>query len=179
MTYFKSTIKKRKSSSLLKWGIYAALLVVGLFIFIPKLLIYKASKIINTEIPEGKSSADSVPSKTIFAAYNFLQVAKFFPLGEDKAIEGQKEIMDFYFPLFKEDYNKLKFASVDNAISELRKQNPDENSDTIRKRALESEWRKYPDTEALEQFRANWDIYHKNFAHSLPEYPRFIDAQHL
>lgn len=179
MAYFNTTTKKRKSSGMLKWGIYAAILIVALFVFIPKYLIYKAKQIIITEIPEGKSSADSVPSKNIFAAYNFLQVAKFFPLGEQQAIEGQKGIMDFYFPLFKEDYNRLKFACVDNAISELKKQNPSANADSISKSVLEYEWRNYPDQQALEEFRAKWDIYHKNFAHSLPEYPRFIDPEHL
>jgi len=179
MAYFTNTSKKRKKPSILKWAIYALILLVGIFILIPRFLTYKAGKILEKEIPESKKTADTLPSKDIFVAYNYLQVAKFFPTAEKKAVEGHKMILDFYFPLFKEDYNKLKFACVDNAISELRKQDPTANKDSINTKALTTEWRKYPDQEALENFRSRWDIYHKNFARSLPEYPRFIDPKHL
>lgn len=179
MTYFKSSAKNQKKPSIIKWVIYAALFLTALFIFIPRFLIHKAHTILDQEIPENSKTADTLPSKQIFTAYNFLQVARFFPMSEAKAVEGQKLILDYYFPLFKEDYNKLKFACVDNAISELRKANPDMEIDSIRTMALQTGWRKYPDAQALEEFRAKWDKYHKNYSHELPEYPRFIDPQHL
>ncbi|MCQ2252038.1 MAG: hypothetical protein MJZ61_01170 [Bacteroidales bacterium] len=178
MVYFKSNVKKRKSSSMLKWAIYAIVLVAALFIFIPRFLIYKANTLLETAIPKGKNTADSLPCKEAYMAYNYLQVAKFFPTGEGSAKEGQKLILDYYFPLFKEDYNKLKFACVENAIKELKKQ-PEIDPDSINIKALESEWIKYPDNEALEEFRAKWDTYHKFYSRSLPEYYRFIDPNHL
>lgn len=179
MSYFIQNTKKRKKSSMLKWAIYAAVLLLMIFVFIPRFLIYKAGNILDKEIPEGKQVADSFPPRDVFVAYNFLQVAKFFPLGEDKANEGQKQILDFYFPLFKDDYNKLKFACVDNAISEIKKQNPGISADSASMMALGGGWREHPDPQALSEFRSHWDTYHKNYAHSLPEYPRFIDAGHL
>ncbi|MBO7462385.1 MAG: hypothetical protein J6T96_07290 [Bacteroidales bacterium] len=179
MVYFKSNVKKRKSPSMLKWAIYAIVLIAALFFFIPKMLVNRAFDIIDKEIPEGKTTADSVPKKTIFTAYNLLQVAKFFPTSEKRALEGQKMILDFYFPLFKADYDKLKFACVDNAISFLKAEGKTP-ADSINIKALQTEWRRHPDEEALEDFRSKWETYHKFFAHSLlPEYPRFIDAQHL
>ena len=79
----------------------------------------------------------------------------------------------------KADYDKLKFASVDNAISFLKAEGKTP-ADSINIKALQTEWRRHPDEEALKDFRSKWDTYHKYFAHSLlPEYPRFIDAQHL
>ncbi len=179
MSYFNYTTQKRKKPSIIKWAIYAVVLLGAIFLFIPRFLIYKASQILEKEIPASKQTADSLPSKSVFVAYNYLKVAKFFPLGEDSANEGHQRILNYYFPLFKEDYNKLKFACVDNAINELRKQDPSANADSINIKALSTEWRKYPDNEALEEFRQNWDTYHKNFAHSLKDYPRFIDPKHL
>ncbi|MCR5455956.1 MAG: hypothetical protein K6F33_13285 [Bacteroidales bacterium] len=178
MVYFKSNVKKRKSPSMLKWAIYAVVLIAALFFFIPKMLVHRAYNIINEEIPATQTTADSLPKSVIFTAHNLLQVAKFFPTGESKAIEGQKRILDFYFPLFKADYDKLKFACVDNAISSLTSQGTTP-ADSITIKALQTEWRKHPDEAALEDFRAKWDTYHKYYAHSLPEYPRFIDAQHM
>ncbi|MBO4772481.1 MAG: hypothetical protein J5595_08070 [Bacteroidales bacterium] len=178
MVYFNSNVKKRKSQSMLKWAIYAVVLIATLFFVIPRMLVSRAYNIINEEIPATKATADSVPKNTIFTAYNLLQVAKFFPTGENKALEGQKRIMDFYFPLFKADYDKLKFACVDNAISYLKSEGKTP-ADSINIKALQTEWRRHPDEAALEDFRSKWETYHKYFAHSLPEYPRFIDAQHL
>ncbi len=179
MTYFNTTANKRKKPSIVRWVLYAAIFLGVLFIFIPQYLLHKASGILDREIPDKTKTADSLPSKSVLVAYNYLDVARFFPMSKTKAMEGQKLILDYYFPLFKQDYNKLKFACVDNAISELRKAEPETCIDSIRTRALQTEWRKHPDQEALEDFRAKWDIYHKNFAHSLPEYPRFIDSKHL
>ncbi len=178
MVYFKSNVKKRKSPSILKWAIYAVVLIAALFFLIPKMLVHRAFNIINEEIPASKTTADSLPKSVVFTAYNLLQVAKFFPSGESQALEGQKKILDFYFPLFKADYDKLKFACVDNAISHLKSEGKTP-ADSVNIKALQTEWRKYPDEAALEDFRSKWDTYHKYFAHSLPEYPRFIDAQHL
>ncbi len=178
MVYFKSNVKRRKSPSMLKWAIYAVVLIAALFIMIPKLLIHKANGIIQKEIPEGKPSADSLPKGEIFTAYNLLKVAGFFPIGEDKAKEGQQLILNYYFPLFKADYDRLKFACVDNAISYLKAEGKTP-ADSINIKALETEWRRHPDEDALEDFRSKWDTYHKYFAKSLPEYPRFIDAQHI
>lgn len=178
MVYFTSNIKKRKSPSMLKWAIYAIVLIAALFFFIPKMLVHRAFNIINEEIPENATTADTLPKNVIFTAYNMLQVAKFFPTGENSAKEGQKKILDFYFPLFKADYNKLKFACVDNAISFLKSEG-NTPADSINIKALETEWRKHPDEAALQEFRSKWDTYHKYYAHSLPDYPRFIDAQHL
>lgn len=178
MVYFKSNVKKRKSSSLLKWAIYAVVLIAALFFFIPRMLVSRAYNIINEEIPADKPTADSVPKSRIFTAFNLLQVAKHFQTGEKKSLEGQKMILDFYFPLFKADYDKLKFACVDNAISFLKAEGKTP-ADSINIKALQTEWRRHPDEEALEDFRSKWETYHKYFAHSLPEYPRFIDAQHF
>lgn len=178
MVYFKSNVKKRKSPSILKYAIYAVMLIAALMFFIPRMLINRAFNIINEEIPEGKATADSVPKSRIFTAYNFLQVAKHFPAGEKRSLEGQKMILDFYFPLFKADYDRLKFASVDNAISYLKSEGKTP-ADSINIKALQTEWRRHPDQAALEDFRSKWETYHKYFAHSLPEYPRFIDAQHF
>ena len=178
MVYFTSNVKKRKKPSIIKWAIYAVVLLAVLFVFIPKMLVYKAWTILEKEIPEGKQSADSIPGSNVFKAYNYLQVAKFFPLGETKAIEGQKMILDFYFPLFKEDYNKLKFACVDNTIEYLKSDGVTP-VDSVNIKALTTEWRLHPDNAALEDFRAKWGIYHKYFAHSLPDYPRFVDSKHL
>ena len=107
MVYFKNNVKKRKSQSMLKWAIYAVVLIAALFFFVPRMLINRAFNIINEEIPENKTTADSVPKNRIFTAYNFLQVAKHFPTGEKRALEGQKMILDFYFPLFKADYDRV------------------------------------------------------------------------
>ncbi len=178
MVYFKSNIKKRKSPSMLKWAIYAVVLIAALFFFIPRMLVHRANKIISEEIPADKATADSTPKNTVFTAYNLLQVAKFFPGNGSRALEGQKRIMDYYLPLFKEDYNRLKFACVDNAISYLKAEGKTP-ADSINIKALQTEWRRHPDEAALEDFRSKWEIYHKYFAHSLPEYPRFIDPQHL
>ena len=179
MVYFKSNVKKRKSSSMLKWAIYAVVLIAALFFFIPRMLVHRAFKIINEQIPASQATADTLPKNTIFTAYNLLQVAKFFPTGEARAKEGQQRIFEFYFPLFKEDYNRLKFACVDNAITYLKSEGKTP-ADSINIKALQTEWRKHPDEEVLEDFRSKWELYHKYFAHSLlPEYPRFIDAQHL
>jgi hypothetical protein len=174
MVYFKSNVKKRKSPSMLKWAIYAVVLIAALFFFIPKMLVNRAYNIINEEIPATKTTADSVPKSTVFTAYNLLQVAKFFPTGEKNALEGQKRILDFYFPLFKADYDKLKFACVDNAISFLKSEGKTP-ADSINIKALSTEWHKHPDSVALADFQSKWELYHKYFASSLPEYPRFID----
>lgn len=178
MIYIKNNIKKRKKPSIIKWLIYAAVLLAALFIFIPRYLIHKACNIIEEEIPDSTATVNNPPSKKMMTAYNYLQVAKFFPLGEKEGIKDQKFIMDYYFPLFKTDYNKLKFACVDNAISKL-KENDTIPADSINIIALKSAWRNYPDSTALEEFREKWDSYHKKFAKSIPEYPRFIDAKHL
>ena len=178
MVYFKNNVKKRKSSSMLKWAIYAVVLIAALFFMIPKMLINRAYNIIKEEIPENKTTADTLPKNVIFTAYNLLQVAKFFPSSEDRAKDGQQLILDYYFPLFKEDYNKLKFACVDNAISFLKSEGKTP-ADSINIKALQTEWRKHPDEAALEDFRSKWETYHKYYAHSLADYPRFIDAQHL
>ena len=164
--------RKRKKPSILKWAVYAAVLVGLLFWCIPKYLIYKAGKILDEEIPEGISASECPPSKKVMTAYNYLQVAKFFPSGEDDGLKGQKLILDYYYPLFKSDYEKMKFLCVDNAITVLS------GSDTVAKdsagvMALRDGWKKYPDKAAVEDFKEKWSVYHKNFSKTLKDYYRF------
>ena len=174
MSYFNSNVKKRKSPSMLKWTIYAVVLVAALAFIIPRMLMNKGFKIIDEEIPADKATADSCPKSSLFTAYNLLDMAKLFPFCEKRTTEGQKIIFNFYLPLFKEDYNRLKFACVDNAISYLKAEGKTP-ADSINIKALETEWHRHPDSAALADFRSKWELYHKYFAHSLPEYPRFID----
>ena len=136
----------------------------------------KSTKIIETTLKG--DTADTLPSSEIFVANNYLLTARYFPGFDAKGATGQKMIMDYYFPLFKKDYDQLKFACVDNAISQLTSQGVDKDSARIQ--ALESSWRQYPDTAALRIFRSRWDTYHKNFIKSLPDgYYRFVDADHI
>ena len=167
--------QKHQKKSGARLFIYGLILIGIVAIFTPKLLISKASKIIGNNLKG--ATADTLPSSEIFVANNYLLTARYFPGFDTKGAEGQKMILDYYFPLFKADYDRLKFACVDNAISELSKQGG--NMDSIRTAALESEWKKYPDTAALADFRAKWDIYHKAFIKSLPDYYRFVDSQHI
>ena len=155
--------------------IYGLILIGIVAIFIPKLLIMKAYKIIEANLTG--TTADTLPKSEVYVANNYLLTARYFPGFDQKGADGQKVILDYYFPLFKADYDRMKFACVDNAISELSKQGGD--MDSIRTAALESEWKKYPDTAALADFRKKWDIYHKSFIKSLPDYYRFVDAQHI
>ena len=172
-TNLRFTPKSRKLG--IKWLIYAIILIGILCYFTPKLLISKASKILDKNIIGDR--ADSLPKSEVFVANNYLHTARYFPGFDTKGAEGQKLILDYYFPLFKADYDKLKFACVDNAITQLTKQGVDKDSARIQ--ALESAWKKYPDTTALNQFRKNWDTYHKSFIKSLPDYYRFVDAAHI
>lgn len=173
MSFAKSTKHVKRSG--VKWFVYCLIFVGIICVFTPKLLISKASKIIDANIKG--DTADSLPKKEIFVANNYLHTARYFPGFDEKGAQGQKMILDYYFPLFKADYDRLKFACVDNAITELTKQGG--NKDSIRTAALESEWKKYPDTVALADFRSKWDVYHKAFAKSLPDYHRFMDAKHI
>ncbi|MBP5369598.1 MAG: hypothetical protein J6Z01_14215 [Bacteroidales bacterium] len=173
LSFSRNTKHQKKSGARL--FIYGLILFGIIAIFIPKLLISKAYKIIEANITG--TTADSLPKNEIFTANNYLLTARYFPGFDQKGADGQKVILDYYFPLFKADYDRLKFACVDNAISELSKQGGDK--DSIRSIALESEWKKYPDSAALADFRSKWDIYHKVFIKSLPDYYRFIDAQHI
>ena len=173
ISFSRKTKHQKKSGARL--FIYGVILIGIIAIFIPKFLINKAYKIIGANITG--ATADTLPKSEIFTANNYLLTARYFPGFDQKGAEGQKVILDYYFPLFKADYDKLKFACVDNAISELSKQGGDK--DSIRSIALESELKKYPDSAALADFRSKWDIYHKVFIKSLPDYYRFIDAQHI
>ena len=174
MVYFTNNAKKRNSPSKLKWTIYAVVLAAVLAFFIPKMLVNKGFKIIEEEIPADKATADSCPKSSLFNAYNMLEMAKLFPGFSKSTAEGQKRIFDYHLPLFKEDYNKLKFACVDNAISFLKTEGTTP-ADSINIKALSTEWHKHPDSVALADFQSKWELYHKYFASSLPEYPRFID----
>ena len=175
MSLFPKTTKHDKKSGA-RWFIYGLILIGIVGIFTPKLLISKASKIIESTLKG--STADTLPTSEIFVANNYLLTARYFPGFDAKGAAGQKMIMDYYFPLFKKDYDQLKFACVDNAISHLTSEGVDKDSARIQ--ALESLWRQYPDTAALSTFRSRWDIYHKNFIKSLPDgYYRFVDADHI
>ncbi|MBQ3690572.1 MAG: hypothetical protein II937_12030 [Bacteroidales bacterium] len=171
MTYYKSNIR-RKKPSILKWVIYAAVLVGVLFLFIPKYLIHKASNAIKEEITDTTQLAQKPPTKKIMSAYNYYQVAKFFPLGEEEGIKGQKYILDYYYPLFKKDYDKMKIACIDNAISELNRKN-NIPKDSVNIKAIESEWKNYPEPQAVNDFLDNWEFYHKKYQKELEGYYRF------
>ncbi|MBQ3657832.1 MAG: hypothetical protein II956_13500 [Bacteroidales bacterium] len=171
MVYFKHNIK-RKKSSILKYALYAAVLVALLFFFIPKYLVYKAGTIFSKEIPEGVTISEIPPSKQMMTAYNYLQVAKFFPAGEEDGLKGQKFILDYYYPLFKKDYETMKFLCVDNAITFL-KGIDSVNKDSVNVMALKNYWKKQPDNQAVKEFKAKWEIYHKNFSKELKDYYRF------
>ena len=174
MALFPHGTKHEKKSGV-KWFIYCLVFIAILCIFTPKLLISKASKILEDNIKG--NTADTLPKLEIFVANNYLLTARYFPGFDQKAADGQKMILDYYFPLFKSDYDRLKFACVDNAITQLSSEGLDKDSARIL--ALESGWKKYPDTAALASFRKNWDTYHKAFLKSLPDYYRFVDANHL
>ena len=171
MVYFNRNIKKKKPS-VLKWAVYAVVLVGVLFFFIPKYLIYKANNIFETEINKEEQFSNKPPSKKMMTAYNYLQVAKFFPAGEDDGIKGQKFIMDYYYPKFKEDYAKMKMLCIDNATSFLLK-NGMSQKDSASRMALEDCWKKYPDKEAVNDFLEDWQTYQKNYQKSLEGYYRF------
>lgn len=177
MVYLKRNIK-RKKPAVWRWLVYAVVLVGVLFFAVPRYLIYKANSIIESEIPDSTAAVSAPPSSMMMAAYNYLQVAKFFPAGESKGIEGQKFIMDYFFPLFKRDWEKLKFACVDNAISVL-KSNPEICKDSVNAIALDRGWKQHPDSAALEDFRKSWDSYHKKYQKELSNYYRFRDGKHL
>lgn len=171
MVYFKHNTK-RKKPSIIKYALYAAVLVALLFFFIPKYLIYKAGKIFNGEIPQGTTISEIPPSKQMMTAYNYLQVAKFFPSGEEDGLKGQKFILDYYYPLFKKDYEKMKFLCVDNAITFLNGVDSI-SKDSVNIMALRDYWKKHPDNQAVKEFKETWGIYHKNFSKELKDYYRF------
>jgi hypothetical protein len=171
MVYYKRNVK-RKRPSVLKWALYAVVLVGLLFFFIPKYLIYKAGKIFETEIPKDAAVSEIPPSKKVMTAYNYLQVAKFFPSGEEDGLKGQKFILDYYFPLFKKDYEKMKFLCVDNAMTVLSASDSIAK-DSVSVMALKSCWKKYPDKQAVEDFKEKWGVYHKDFSKELKDYYRF------
>ncbi|MCQ2975110.1 MAG: hypothetical protein MJ211_09935 [Bacteroidales bacterium] len=175
MSFFPKKAKQPKKFGA-KWLFYALILIGIICIFTPKLLIYKASKILEKNITD--SVAINYPPKEVMVANNYLLTARYFPGFEEKGSQGQKLILDYYFPLFKKDYDILKYACVDKAIKEISKIDTI-SKDSINIIALESGWKKYPDSIALEEFRAKWDTYHKSFIKSLPNYYRFIDANHL
>lgn len=171
MVYFKHNTK-RKKPSILKYALYAAVLVALLFFFIPKYLIYKAGKIFSEEIPEDAAVSETPPSKKIMTAYNYLQVAKFFPSGEEDGLKGQKIILDYYYPLFKKDYEKMKFLCVDNAITVLSG-TEGLSKDSVNIMALTDYWKKHPDIQAVKDFKEKWGVYQKNYSKELKDYYRF------
>lgn len=171
MVYFKHNTK-RKKPSILKYALYAAVLVALLFFFIPKYLIYKAGKIFSEEIPQDAAVSETPPSKKIMTAYNYLQVAKFFPSGEEDGLKGQKIILDYYYPLFKKDYEKMKFLCVDNAITVLSG-TEGLSKDSVNIMALTDYWKKHPDIQAVKDFKEKWGVYQKNYSKELKDYYRF------
>lgn len=171
MVYYKRNVK-RKRPSVLKWALYAAVLVGLLFFFIPKYLVYKAGKIFETEIPQDAAVSETPPSKKIMTAYNYLQVAKFFPSGEEDGLKGQKIILDYYYPLFKKDYEKMKFLCVDNAITVLSG-TEGLSKDSVNIMALTDYWKKHPDIQAVKDFKEKWGVYQKNYSKELKDYYRF------
>jgi len=171
MVYYNRNVK-RKRPSVLKWALYAAVLVGLLFFFIPKYLVYKAGKIFETEIPQDAAVSETPPSKKIMTAYNYLQVAKFFPSGEEDGLKGQKIILDYYYPLFKKDYEKMKFLCVDNAITVLSG-TEGLSKDSVNIMALTDYWKKHPDIQAVKDFKEKWGVYQKNYSKELKDYYRF------
>ena len=171
MAYYKTNIK-RKRPSVFKWAVYAVVLIAALFWCIPKYLIYKAGKIFDEEIPSETNVSENPPSKKIMTAYNYLQVAKFFPSGEEDGLKGQKIILDYYFPAFKRDYAAMKMLCVDNAITVLKGMDT-VNKDSVNIMAFKSYWKKYPDKTAVDEFKEKWNVYHKNFSKNLKDYYRF------
>ena len=96
MSFAKSTKHVKRSG--VKWFVYCLIFVGIICVFTPKLLISKASKIIDANIKG--DTADSLPKKEIFVANNYLHTARDFPGFDEKGAQGQKMILDYYFPLF-------------------------------------------------------------------------------
>ena len=176
MIEYKSRLKHKKKTPAVKWALYALVFVGVVFLFVPKYLFYKASSIIDKHIAEGSSVYSAPPDAELVAAYNYLQTANMFPGFSEKAKSGQKLIMDYYFPLFKEDYSQMKFACVDNAMAMLN-DSSFANADSLRAYALVEGWKRYPDTAALSAFNKKWRLYHRCFKHSLPDYHFFVNPK--
>lgn len=175
MIELKSRIKHKKKTPAARWALYTIAFLGVAFMFLPKYLTYKAEKIINKHIPDTSQTSNNPPDKELFVAYNYLQTANMFPGFSQKAKSGQKLIMDYYFPLFKQDYDIMKYACVDNAMQQLKDSTI--NPDSIRISAIEKYWKTYPDTAALNAFNKKWRVYHRYYKHSLPQYHFFVNPK--
>lgn len=173
MKYFNQT--QKKTTVKLKFGIYAVILLVILFLFIPKYLSNKANKILENYVDFSKEEID-YPNPQVFTAYNLYKTVEFFPGNQEKSIEIQDKIFNYYYPKFKEDYQNLKNNSIENCIK-LEKDTSKLNIDSLRMRIIQKDWTIYPDSTYLQEYLKNWTLYQKYFKKRLKNYYYIIDRR--